>query len=332
LEYGSLDALATEVLHIGEVKMKRLLLAGAAFLGLAASGTAARATLFDFTYSGSLVDFTIPTTDTYQILAFGAQGGDGTFCAATCFVGPGGRGAEIGGNFSLTAGEALQIAVGGMGASSLEQVPGGGGGSFVVAPGNTPLVIAGGGGGGGATVGGPLPGLGGLTGPDGRTTVGGGGVENGGTGGRGGGNGVGGGGGGGGGFFTAGADAFGSSGGGGGGAFPGLAGGVGGGGGGDGGFGGGGGGGFFQHEGAGGGGGYSGGGGGFAGNNGGGNGGGGGSFDAGTDQILVADFRIGNGEVVITELATPEPASITLLGVSLAALAVVWTRRRTERN
>jgi hypothetical protein len=55
--------------------MKRLLLAGTAFLGLAASGPDARATPFDFTYSGSLVDFTVPTTDTYQILAFGAQGG-----------------------------------------------------------------------------------------------------------------------------------------------------------------------------------------------------------------------------------------------------------------
>ena len=54
--------------------MKRLLLAGAAFLGLAASGSVAHATPFDFTYSGSLVDFTIPTTGTYQILAFGAQG------------------------------------------------------------------------------------------------------------------------------------------------------------------------------------------------------------------------------------------------------------------
>ena len=68
-------ALVIEVLHIGEDKMKRLLLAGTAFLGLAASGSVTHATLFDFTYSGSLVDFTVPTTDTYQTLAFGAQGG-----------------------------------------------------------------------------------------------------------------------------------------------------------------------------------------------------------------------------------------------------------------
>jgi hypothetical protein len=55
--------------------MKMLLLAGTAFLGLFVSGSAARAIPFDFTYSGSLVTFMVPTTDSYQILAFGAQGG-----------------------------------------------------------------------------------------------------------------------------------------------------------------------------------------------------------------------------------------------------------------
>jgi hypothetical protein len=85
--------------------MKLLLLAGTAFLGLAAWGSAARAVPFDFTYTGSLVTFTVPTTDTYQILAFGAQGGNGGFFPITS---PGGRGAEIGGDFNLTAGETLQ--------------------------------------------------------------------------------------------------------------------------------------------------------------------------------------------------------------------------------
>jgi hypothetical protein len=31
----------------------------------------------DFTFTGSLVTFTVPTTGAYRILAFGAQGGDG---------------------------------------------------------------------------------------------------------------------------------------------------------------------------------------------------------------------------------------------------------------
>jgi hypothetical protein len=109
--------------------MNRLLLAGPAFLGRAGSESVARATPFDFIYTGSLVDFTVPTTDTYQILALGAQGGSGTFCVVTCFVGAGGRGAEIGGDFSLTAEEILEIAVGGAGGddSSSDRGAAGGG-------------------------------------------------------------------------------------------------------------------------------------------------------------------------------------------------------------
>ena len=129
--------------------MRRFLLAGTAVLGLTASGFAAYGTPIDFTYTGSLVDFTVPATGSYQILAFGASGGG--FLV--------GRGAEIGGTFSLTAGEDLTIAVGGAGTL------GGGGGSFVVGPSNTPLVIAGGGGGPGFRMHfGLTPGGGGLTG------------------------------------------------------------------------------------------------------------------------------------------------------------------------
>jgi hypothetical protein len=163
-------------------KMKLFLLGGATLLALAVSEPAARATLFDFAYTGSLVTFTVPATDTYQILAFGAQGGSGALVFP--FIGAGGLGAEIGGDFSLTAGETLQIAVGGAGGDSTGS---GGGGSLVVGPSNTPLVIAGGGGGGGATVVFPLPGQSGLTGPDGGGSDG---SANGGNGGNGGGAGL----------------------------------------------------------------------------------------------------------------------------------------------
>ena len=284
--------------------MKPLLLAGTAVLGLTASGLAARATPIDFTYTGSLVDFTVPATDSYQILAFGAQGGNAIL--GPNGSGKGGLGAEIGGTFILSAGGVLQIAVGGAGSDSMSAGGGGGGGSFVVGPGNTPLVIAGGGGGGGGSLA-FFPGQGGLTGP--------GGDGNGGGGGSGGAAG-----GGGGGFFSAGGSGgfFGGGAGTGGGAFPGLAGGEIGGG-----FGGGGG----AVLSAGGGGGYSGGEGGSFTVGTRGSGGGGGSFDAGIDQILVADFQTGDGEVVITELM-PEPASLALLGSALIGLAVVRPRRR----
>jgi hypothetical protein len=57
---------------------------------------------------------------------------------------------------------------------------------------------------------------------------------------------------------------------------------------------------------------------------------GGGSFDAGTNQILMADIQTGNGEVIITELAAevPEPTSLAVLGAGLVSfLGLVRLRR-----
>src|SRR5882672_3191616 len=110
--------------------MRNRLLAAASLLALFAWDPAARATSFVFT--GSPDTFTAPVTGTYRILAFGAQGGFGG-------ISPVGLGAEIGGEFSLTAGEVLQIAVGGSGAGGTGGGAGGGGGSFVVGPSNTKL-------------------------------------------------------------------------------------------------------------------------------------------------------------------------------------------------
>jgi len=93
-----------------------------------------------FSYTRSIQQFTAPTAGEYDIVAFGASGGSGS-------IGTGGLGAEMGGDFNLTAGETLDMGQAGLTAHA----GGGGGGRFVVVDSTTtPLVIAGGGGGGGA--------------------------------------------------------------------------------------------------------------------------------------------------------------------------------------
>jgi hypothetical protein len=296
--------------------MRNSLLAGASLLALFAWG--ARAAPYDFTYTGSPVTFTVPVTGTYKIIAFGAQGGGTRFQSDVGFSPiPGGLGAEIGGDFDLSGGDELQIAVGGAGDDGQEYVGGGGGGgggSFVVAPGKMALVIAGGGGGAGDIDAGGN-GRAGGNGDDGAAG------DCGCAGGVGGTNGSGGGApkpvlppgigstgaGGGGGFKGSGGD--GTLSGSGGGSFPGLAGGAGS----PGGFGGGGGG---YASGGGGGGGYSGGGGAFDGS-----GGGGGSFDAGQNPIRMAGIRSGDGEVVITYIFAGTPGTANCHGKSVSALA-----------
>ncbi|MGB7976410.1 MAG: PEPxxWA-CTERM sorting domain-containing protein, partial [Roseiarcus sp.] len=80
-----------------------------------------------FNYTGTMVEYTIPTTGFYEVAAIGAQGGPE--------FGPGGYGAGVGGAVFLDAGTELDIVVGGAGGAGLEVFgSGGGGGSFVWDP------------------------------------------------------------------------------------------------------------------------------------------------------------------------------------------------------
>src|ERR1700722_12796052 len=55
--------------------MRHRLLAGISFAALLACGPSASAATTPFLFTGAVQTFTAPTTGTYQILAFGAQGG-----------------------------------------------------------------------------------------------------------------------------------------------------------------------------------------------------------------------------------------------------------------
>jgi hypothetical protein len=69
-------------------------LAGASLLALLAGSPAEAATVM-FGYTGAIVPYVIPQTGTYQIIAWGAEGGGSPGSAV------GGLGAEIGGDISL---------------------------------------------------------------------------------------------------------------------------------------------------------------------------------------------------------------------------------------
>lgn len=298
----------------------------AAALGAALAPVAVSAAPITFSYTGALQTYIVPADGHYELMAYGAQGGDHLTVAS------GGLGAQIGGDFLLTAGTTLNIVVGGQGGAR----GGGGGGSFIYTLANELLVAAGGGGGGGPSGGGG-PGQTGTSGQDGMGLY----PGAGGTAGNGGAGSpwtfFAGGGGGGwlsdGGNGAAGSAGFGGAGapsfaGGAGQDIDGLDGGVGG-------YGGGGG--AGKGPAPGGGGGYSGGGGSSDGG-----GGGGGSFLSAlaTDTLLISGARSGNGSVVITFLDVenvPEPASMSMMAAGIAGLGALrrrgprgWSGRRTR--
>ena len=113
----------------------------------------------DVTLSSGIQLWTVPTTATYTIEVWGAKGGYEGGChsngvgSSNCH---GANGARMKGEFNLTSGDILRIAVGQRGESyilSSTQGGGGGAGGSFVAKGNdhssaTKLIIAGGGGGG----------------------------------------------------------------------------------------------------------------------------------------------------------------------------------------
>jgi hypothetical protein len=101
--------------------------------------------VYEFSFTGQIVNFTVPTSGNYRIEAWGARGG-----SDSPTTGP--LGAYSKSYVALNKNEIIQILVGEKGppghqsSSSYKDCGGGGGGTFI-ARGNAPLCVAGGGGG-----------------------------------------------------------------------------------------------------------------------------------------------------------------------------------------
>ncbi len=113
--------------------------------------------------TGTIQTWTVPTTGTYSIEAYGASGGQGTSYTQYAF----GKGARMKGDFVLTAGHVIKILVGQQGPSGSND-GGGGGGTYVVNETTGTLLLAAGGGGGASYSG---PGADAVTGTSGTDGV-----------------------------------------------------------------------------------------------------------------------------------------------------------------
>jgi hypothetical protein len=123
-------------------KMAFTAIVATATVTLAPSPQAAQAaTLATFDFTGNRETFLVPTTGIYTISGFGAQGG-------SSYAGIGGLGGSVSADFNLTAGQILDILVGGRGFDGFDGLGGGGGGgTYAVLPNGIPILVAGGGGG-----------------------------------------------------------------------------------------------------------------------------------------------------------------------------------------
>jgi hypothetical protein len=99
--------------------------------------------VYEFYYTGNIIEFTVPTSGTYKIEAWGAMGGGGT-----TLIGP--KGAYSKSFVLLSKDERIKVLVGEKGYPGYNDgnwiYCGGGGGGTFIAKDRTPLCIAGGGG------------------------------------------------------------------------------------------------------------------------------------------------------------------------------------------